>query len=120
MAFGNAKEISSLTIGWQQGVWLVVVINGFFEGNWNLLLPLMLILLAWQWRTAFRFPLLPLTAFFLLLWIQQILLFMFTSLSYEALFQTGYGRGMIQLMPVIVMVVTLLLVRTVDRERTTL
>ncbi len=120
MPFGNAKEISTLQIGWQQGVWLVVAINGFFEGNWNMLLSLFLGLLLWQWRTALRFPLMPLTLFVLLVWGQQILLFMFTSLSYEALFQTGYGRGLIHLMPVIVTVTTLLLVRTVDKDRTSL
>lgn len=120
MAFGNAKEIGSLQFGWQQGVLLVVAVNAFFEGNWNLFMPLLLIMLGWQWKTAFRFPLLPLTLFFLLVWFQQILLFLFTNLSYEAVYQTGYGRGLIHLMPVMVTVVTLLLVHTVDRERTTL
>ncbi len=120
MAFGNAKEIGSLQFGWQKGVLLVVAVNALFEGNWNLFMPLLLIMLGWQWKTAFKFPLLPLTLFFLLVWFQQILLFLFTNLSYEAVFQTGYGRGLIHLMPVMVTVVTLLLVRTVDRERTTL
>ena len=120
MPFGNAKEIGSLQIGWQENVLLVVFVNAFLEGNWNLLMPLFFILLGWQWKTAFRFPLLPLTAFVLLVWGQQILLFLFTNLSYEAVFQTGYGRGLIHLMPIMVTVVTLLLVRTVDRQRTNL
>lgn len=109
MPFGNAKAVSNLQVGWQQGVLFAVTINTFFEGNWNILFALFLLLLGWQWKMAWRTPVVILVGFILLLWVAQILLFLFTSLSYEALMQTGYARGLIHLVPLVVCVTITLL-----------
>ena len=108
LTFGNGKAFTSLGFGWQENVLLSIFINTFFEGNWLLLFPLFFGLLAWRWRRA-RTALLPLTAFFLMVYVGQGLLYLFTGLSAEALRQTGYARGLIHLAPMIVLLTTLLL-----------
>ena len=116
MSFGNAKPVGSLGFGWQKDVLLAVFINTFFEGNWLLLFPLFFSLLLWQWRMAFR-SLLPLTAFFLILYLGQGVLYLFTGLSVEAVRQTGYARGLIQLIPVILLLTTLLLAQCFSQKQ---
>lgn len=108
LTFGNGKPLASLAFGWQQYVLLSLYINTLFEGNWLFLFPLLIALLLWRWRTAWT-TLFLLTAFFLTIYFAQILLYLFTSLSTEALRQTGYGRGLVHLMPVIIVLTTLLL-----------
>ncbi len=115
LSFGNGKPFTSLAIGWQENVLLSIFINTFFEGNWLFLLPLLFGLLFWQWRTAFS-RLLPLTLFFLILYCGQALLYLFTGLSTEALRQTGYARGLVQITPVMVLLCTLLLERGIGRH----
>lgn len=108
MTFGNAKPFTSLGIGWQKNVLHAIVVNTFFEGNWLLLFPLFFALLLWQWRAAFtRYGIL--TAFFLIVYIGQASLYLFTGLATEALRQTGYARGLIHLVPVVVTLTVLLL-----------
>ena len=49
----------------------------------------------------------------------QLFAYLFTGLSQEALFQTGYARGLIHLMPVIVTVTTVLLYDAIYRDKGT-
>lgn len=123
LAFGNAKGIDWSWISclrtvhpvtcfqgyWQRGVTLSIVVNTFFEGNWGLLFPLFFGLLVARFRAVFRTPLLLLAAFVLIPYFIQLFLYMFTGLSTEAILQTGYARGLIHLMPVIVIVTVILL-----------
>ncbi|MDO8648799.1 MAG: hypothetical protein Q7R81_03370 [Candidatus Peregrinibacteria bacterium] len=109
LPFGNAKSISGLSIAWQEGVAYAIWINTFFEGNWNLLPPLLILLLIALRKEAFRTPLVILSAFFLIVYLGQMPLYFFTGISTEALKQTGYARGLVQLMPIAVLLTTLLL-----------
>lgn len=106
--FGNAKSID-MNFQWHENVVTSIFVNTFLEGNWNLLFPLFFGLLIYRFRTAFLTPLLLLTAFFLIPYCIQLFFYLFTGLAQEALLQTGYARGLIHLMPVIVMLVTFLL-----------
>ncbi|NOS66783.1 MAG: hypothetical protein HOO67_00210 [Candidatus Peribacteraceae bacterium] len=108
LAFGNAKGLD-LNFRWQPGVFASVIVNTFLEGNWGLLMPLFFGLLIARWRSAFRSPLLLLSAFILIPYLGQLFLYHFTGLSTEAILQTGYARGLIHLMPVIVVLTVLLL-----------
>ncbi len=108
LTFGNAKPFTTLSLGWQPGVITAVFINTFLEGNWLLLFPLLFALLLLRWRTAFGWLIVP-TAFFLMIYVGQMLLYLFTALSTEAVLQTGYARGLIHLSPTIALLVTLLL-----------
>lgn len=115
LTFGNAKAISGTVIGWQPGVLRALGINLFFEGNWHLLFPVLLLLIVARGRSALRSTLAPLLLFVLAAITLQLLLFLMTSLSVEALMQTGIGRGIVQLSPVMVLLIVLW-VRNVFRE----
>lgn len=118
LAFGNAKGVD-LNFQWQPGVLLSVIVNTFFEGNWGLLMPLFFGLLIVRWRRAFLSPLVLLAAFILIPYLGQLFLYMFTGLSTEALMQTGYARGLIHLMPVIVVLTVMLLHHVVHGREST-
>jgi hypothetical protein len=109
LPFGNAKGIGGLFTGWQPGVVQAIIVNTFFEGNWLLLFPLLILLFVFAWRSAFKTPLAVFSAAFLLLYIGQMPIFLFTGLATEALYQTGYARGLIHLMPIVITLATLLL-----------
>ena len=108
LTFGNGKSFTGLGFGWQKNVLQAIFVNTFFEGNWLLLFPLLFALIVWKWRAAFSNYAL-LTSFFLMMYVGQGLLYLFTGLSTEALRQTGYARGLVQLMPTIILLTTLLL-----------
>ncbi len=106
--FGNAKGID-LNFQWHENVLTAISVNTFLEGNWNLLFPLFFGLLIYRFRTAFLTPLLLLTACFLIPYCIQLFFYLFTGLAQEALLQTGYARGLIHLMPVVVTLTVLLI-----------
>ncbi len=108
LTFGNAKAIGDLGIGWQSGVLIAIAVNTFFEGNWHLFFPLLMGLLIWRRKSAFG-KWLPLTAFILIVFIGQMLIFLFTPLAVEARMQTGLARGGVQLLPTMSLLTVLLL-----------
>lgn len=112
LTFGNAKGITGMELGWQKGVLASIWVNTFLEGNWNLFFPLFIGVMVACWRTALRTPLVVLSAFFLIVYFGQYPLYLFTPLSTEALMQTGYARGLIQLMPIAVLLLVALLAHT--------
>ncbi len=116
LTFGNAHALSGTSFAWQPRALPAISIGLFFEGSWLLLFPLLFVLLALEWRKAFFSPLAVLTCFFLLVFGMQIFLFLFTSLSSEATYQTGFGRGVTQLLPFAVAVGTLLVHRLVAQN----
>lgn len=111
LPFGNAKPLSGFVFAWQPGVLPSVAVSLFFHGSWLLLFPLLLLLMVKEWRAAFFSRVSFLTGFFLFLFLGQLSLYLFTSLSIEAVKQTGYGRGLIHLIPLAVVLTTLLLSR---------
>ncbi len=113
LPFGNAKPVSLLDLIWHEGVLNAVWINTFLEGNWLLLFPVFLSLLALNGKQVLRSPLALIIGFLLLVYFFQLFLYLFTILSVEALYQTGYGRGIIQLLPGIVLMSTLMLAQFV-------
>ncbi len=116
LAFGNAKGID-WNLTWQTGVLQAIGVNTFLEGNWGLLFPLFFGLLIVRWRSAFRSPLVVLTLLFLIPYLTQLFAYLFTGLAQEALFQTGYARGLIHLMPVIVTLTVILLHDVLHRKK---
>ena len=109
LTFGNAKSIEGVFAGWQPNVLETLWTNTFFEGNWHLLFPLLFALMLFQWKRILRMPLLILAGFLLISLALQTGLFLFTTLSTEALMQTGFARGVLQLSPVAVFLLMLLL-----------
>jgi len=117
LAFGNAKSISSFSIEWHEGVLSAIGFNTLFEGNWGLLPVLFVGLCIAQWKKVLLTPLSILVGFVLIVWLGQLPIYMFTSLYIEALNQTGYARGLIHLVPLVVMVTTLLLHSILHRKK---
>ena len=109
LAFGNAQSLSGFSVSWHPGTLYAIVINTFFEGNWLLFFPFLIGLLILQWKKAFLTPLFVLTFFFLGVYTLQLVLYLFTGLSSEAIMQTGYARGLIHIIPTGVLLGMLLL-----------
>lgn len=116
LAFGNAKGVSGLELGWHDGVVFAMTVNMFFEGNWLLFFPVLLLLLAWKWKHVVRLPLWPIALFCAMLMVGQMLIFIFTPLAIEALRQTGFSRGIVQLMPLLTVLGVVLLSRVFHKE----
>jgi hypothetical protein len=109
LGFGNAKDVSGLDIGWQKGVVGALLRNSFLTGGWLLFFPCLIALLVVHWRNALRTPLVLITGFLLCTYGLQAMIYLFTSLSVEAIYQTGYGRGVVQLLPTACLLATVLL-----------
>lgn len=108
LPFGNAKGIPGFVAFWQPGVLYAMNYGLFFEGNWILFFPLLILGMALAWKRLFRLPhILPLS-FFLIVFLGQLPIYMFTGLATEVLRQTGYARGMIHILPVGILALTLL------------
>jgi hypothetical protein len=109
LPFGNAKGIGDIEIVWQENVLRSLFITWILEANFLLLPGLLLALLIARFRTAFLSPAVTLTAFILIALLGIAGIFLFTGLATEALRQTGSARGIVQLLPVMVVLFTLLL-----------
>lgn len=115
LTFGNAKSVTSFwPLSWNSQSVHAIFVNTFFEGNWLLLFWLFFPLLFWQWRRTLHFPLLPIFLAFLLPYLLQIALYTFTPLATEAIKQTGYGRGLIHLLPIVILLTVFLLQHTLS------
>ncbi|MFA6039340.1 MAG: hypothetical protein WCV62_01260 [Candidatus Peribacteraceae bacterium] len=119
MTFGNAHALSEFTLQWQPEALQAMAIMLFFEGSWLLLFPLLIVLIVLARRTAFFSPLAVLTGFLLLAFVLQATLFSLTALSSEALNQTGFGRGLVHLLPVALTLGILLAHRLVSQDERT-
>jgi hypothetical protein len=109
LAFGNAKGVSGLSLEWHPEVLPVIWANTLFEGNWIFLPILFVGLIIARFRKVIGSSLSILVGFFFMVWLGQLPIYTLTPLYIEALMQTGYARGIIHLIPVVVMATTLLL-----------
>lgn len=117
LGFGNAKDVSGMTLEWHEGVLRAIGLNTFWEGNWNLLPILFFGLVIARWKIAFTSHLILFTGFFFIVILGQLPIYMFTALHVEALNQTGYARGIIHLVPVVVFVSMVLLREILTRKK---
>lgn len=114
--FGNAKALTGLTLSWNPMALQAIAVMLFFEGSWLLMVSLLALLLLLARRIAFVQPLLILTFFLSGAFLTQIILFTSTALANEAVYQTGYGRGLIHLMPIAVALLVLIVKRLLTEE----
>lgn len=119
LPFGNAKSISLVDLSWHENVLRAIWINTFLEGNWLLLFAVFLGILAISFKKMIHTPISLIVGFLFFVYFFQLFLFLFTILATEALNQTGYGRGLIQLVPTVVLVTVLLLANFVWPKTTT-
>lgn len=109
LTFGNAKAVTGLALGFEPQVFRAVAVHLFFEGNWHLLWPVALVALVLERRTAWLPALRPLTALCVAAFAAQVLIYVCTPLATEALRQTGFGRGIVHLTPLVVWLTAVLL-----------
>lgn len=109
LTFGNAKGISTISLGFSKVAAWAIWHHLSHEPN-TLLLPLSLIVtLVAARRRAWRMPMVILAVFVLAAAGIQFLLFTFVgALETEAVMQTGLSRGLVQIAPVGMMLVILL------------
>lgn len=114
--FGNAKPISGMALSWHAGVLETIFRNTFFMGHFALLPALFVASLVLGWKTVFGTPLRVAVAFLFVVLFGQVCIFVFTDLATEALNQTGYARGVLHLVPVMVFITTVCLQSVCDKE----
>ena len=98
-----------MEIFWQENILRSLFITWVLEANFLLLPGVLFGLLIVRFRTAFFSPVVTLTTFTLTAILGISMIFLFTGLSTEALRQTGSARGIVQLLPVMVVLVTVLM-----------
>ncbi len=102
LVFANAASVGSYRFGWQPGALKALWISLFFEGNWILLLPVLIVLLAASYKKLLRSDIIIYSLFFILAFAIQMGLYLFTDLSELAINQTGTARGVLQIIPIAV------------------
>ena len=114
LSFGNAKSVTKLSLGWQEGVMNAAWTNLFMNGNWIFLFLLLIVLLVFAYKKAWKGKLVIVTGFILAVIFAQLVIFLFTNLSVEAVMGTGYSRGIIHLVPLIVFLCIMLLPKSLS------
>jgi hypothetical protein len=109
LAFGNAKGITDVGFAFEPRALYAIFINTFLEGNWLLLPGLLVLLLAARGVRLLHANVLPLSILCIIPFLGQIGIFTMTGLSSEAIMQTGYARGLVQITPLGVILAVLLI-----------
>ena len=111
LTFGNATEVSRLTLTPNPEVIRAVEGDLLYTGSYLLFFPLFLLLLAIGLRPLRSKAVTLLTCFFLIVLVGEFCIYWLTPLSVEAIQHTGFGRGMIHILPIGVFVSTVILAR---------
>ncbi len=118
LTFGNATEVSSFTLSPTPGVAFAVEGDLLYTGSYLLFFPLFLLLLFLGWNRWRKSPLNILVSFFLLVFVGEYCIYWLTPLATEAIRHTGFGRGMVHLLPLGVFISVLILQKLFSREPT--
>ena len=109
LTFGNATGVSGFSLVPQEGVAFAIEGDLLFTGSYLLLFPLLVLLLFLgfaEWRKhALKF----LIIYLLIVFVGEFCIYALTPLSIEAIRHTGFGRGMVHLLPLCVFVCVLIL-----------
>ena len=100
LTFGNATAVSGFSLEVHEGVAFAVEGDLLYTGSYLLFFPLFLLLLFMGWRFYLRKSLGALVAFFLIVLLGEFCIYLLTPLATEAIRHTGFGRGMVHLLPV--------------------
>src|SRR3989338_5693742 len=109
LEFGNAQAVGQFTLSPNPAVPSAIGNDLLYTGSYLLFFPVLLILLGLSHRTWLRNPVLPLVAFLAIVLLGEFLIYYLTPLAAEAIRHTGYGRGIVQLLPSLTFVAMLLL-----------
>jgi hypothetical protein len=109
LTFGNASKVSGFSLSPNPYVLKSIQMDLMYTGSYLLLFPLFLLLLAITWHFWRRSALTFLIAFIAVVFVGEIGIYWLTPLAEEAIRHTGFGRGMVHLLPLVVFVSVLLL-----------
>ena len=100
LTFGNATEVSGFSLHIHDGVAFAVEGDLLYTGSYLLFFPLFALLLFMGWRFYMRKSLGVLVTFFLIVFLGEFCIYLLTPLATEAIRHTGFGRGMVHILPV--------------------
>ncbi len=108
LTFGNAKGVFSVTFGYNPAVPQAIWFHFTREPNW-LILPLAFaVTLIASGKRAWQLPWIALVLPVVIIVPVQMLIFTFTSIANEAIMQTGLSRGVLHVIPVILLLTILM------------
>lgn len=100
LTFGNATAVSGFSLEIHEGVAFAVEGDLLYTGSYLLFFPLFALLLFMGWRLYLRKPLGALVLFFLIVLVGEFCIYLLTPLATEAIRHTGFGRGMVHILPI--------------------
>lgn len=107
LSFGNGKYLSDLSLSFHADALKAIIFQLTHEANF-LLLPLVIVVTGIVgWKRIFVLPYSILTFIGLIAVSLQIGIFIFTGLATEAVLQTGLARGMLHVVPLLLLLVIL-------------
>ncbi len=112
LTFGNAKGVTDVTIAFSPLAAHAIWFHLTHEPNWMLLPLLVPVCMAYAGRSARN----VLSAFVVIVFAEQCIVFTCTSLANEAIMQTGISRGLLHIAPVTVVLCTILLAQEARRR----
>ncbi len=120
LEFGNAQSVGQFVLSPHPDVPLAVLNELFYTGSFLLFSPVFLLFLALSWRYWSHHAVGFLLLFLGIVLLGQFGIYYLTPLAAEAIRHTGYGRGIVQLLPSLTFIAMLLLqsiIATSIRER---
>lgn len=108
LEFGNAQGVSSFILRPNPDVPAAILGDLLYTGSFLIFFPIFLFLVLLHGRRLWRDPLFFLLVFLFIVFSGQFLIYYLTPLALEAISHTGYGRGIVQLLPSLTFVAVLL------------
>ncbi|MEK7137276.1 MAG: hypothetical protein AAB853_03250 [Patescibacteria group bacterium] len=99
LAFGNAQQIGGFSLAPHAEVIPAITNDLLYTGSYLLFFPVFILLLSLMGRRFSRTSFLPPLLFLGAIFLGQCLLYYLTPLALEAIRHTGFGRGVLQLLP---------------------
>lgn len=118
LEFGNAQSVGglSMALSLHEEVPGAIFNDLFYTGSYLLFFPVLLLLLTLTQRFWKRDAITLLLLFLAIVFLGQFLIYTLTPLGPEAANHTGFGRGMVQLLPSLVFLVTCLLAKLLSND----
>ena len=109
LTFGNASKVSGISLTPHEGVAHAIGGDLMYTGSYLLFFPLFVLLLMMTIKFWRKHAIGLVIAYLLIVFIGEFLMYWLTPLATEAIRHTGFGRGMVHLLPAGVFVSVILL-----------
>jgi len=116
LTFGNAQKVSGFVLTPNAEVPRAIEGDLLYSGNFLLLFPLFVLLLSLTSRFWKKNVVAFLIAFILIVFAGEFCIYYLTPLATEAINHTGFGRGMVHLLPLMVFASVVMLRELVGKK----